>query len=257
MSMPARVALLILLTLGFVRLTAAEPDEVVSLRAKAEKGNPLAQYNLGLVYAEGRLVPIDLSEAFVWLTLASESGTTGKGLDSVLGSITDAQLAEGRRRLGVYRTALAAKNATVATSRTSTPKFAPRGFTVVAPPPTEPSSSDPQPVTPVKVPEAAPVPITTSPAEGSDTGELAQSRKDLEKTRAELLAANTELTTLRASVASLEAAATEAEATEARLTAELNAARHELETLKPVATPAPVPALVEKPKPADSAPPRS
>jgi len=253
MSMPARVALLLLLTLGFVRLTAAEPEEVASMRAKAEKGNALAQYNLGLVYAEGRLVPADLSEAFVWLSLASESGTTGKGLDSVLGSITDAQLTEGRRRLGVYRTALAAKNAATATSHTSAPKLAPRGFTVVAPPPTEPSTTEPQTVTPVKTPEAAAVPITTSPAEGSDASELAQSRKDLEKTRAELLAANTELATLRASVASLQAAATEAKATEARLTAELNAARHELETLKPVATATPV----EKPKAADPAPPRS
>jgi len=42
MSTSARVALLILLTLGFVRLTAAEPEEVASLRLKAEKGNALA-----------------------------------------------------------------------------------------------------------------------------------------------------------------------------------------------------------------------
>lgn len=252
MSMPVRVALLLLLTLGFVRLTAAEPDEVALLRAKAEKGNALAQYNLGLVYAEGRLVPVDLSEAFVWLSLASESGTTGKGLDSVLGSITDAQLTEGRRRLGVYRTALATKNASATAGRSSTPRLAPRGFTL-APPPPEPATGDPQLATPVKAPEVVPVPLTTSPAEGSDSGELAQSRKDLEKTRAELLAANTELATLRASVGRLEAAATEAAATEARLTAELSAARRELQTLKPVA--ASVPA--EKSKATDPAPPRS
>lgn len=249
MSLPARVALLLLLTLGFVRLSAAESDELTALRAKAERGNALAQYNLGLVYTQGRLAPVDLSEAFAWLSLASESGATGKALDSLLGKISDEQLAEGRRRLGTYRTALTAKNAT-STSRNGTPKLAPRGFTLEAPPPTPPAGDPPATVT--KAPEPVPVPINTSPAEGSGVSELAQSRKDLEKARADLLAANTELVTLRANVARLEAAAVEAKATEARLTAELTAARQQLATVSPVAPPTPA----EKPKAGDPAPPR-
>ena len=76
----ARIVLL-LLAVATSRLLAAEPPEIVSLRAKAEKGNAIAQYNLGLAYTEGQQVPVDYAEAFVWLTLASENGSTGKALN--------------------------------------------------------------------------------------------------------------------------------------------------------------------------------
>src|ERR1019366_715365 len=103
MSLPARVALLLLLTLGFVRLTAAEPEEIASLRLKTERGNALAQYNLGLAYAQGRLVPIDLSEAFVWLSLASESGATGKAPDRSPGTSPENRPAGAGRALELSR----------------------------------------------------------------------------------------------------------------------------------------------------------
>ena len=38
-----------------------QSDDITALRAKAEKGNGLAQYNLGLAYAEGHGVPADQS----------------------------------------------------------------------------------------------------------------------------------------------------------------------------------------------------
>ena len=243
MSMLARVALLMLLAFGFVRLPAAEPEDIAALRLKAERGNALAQYNLGLAYAQGRLVPVDLSEAFVWLTLASESGATGKALDSVLGSITDKQLADGRSRLGTYRTALAAKNVTAAPAH-PTPKLAARGFSLEEPVTTTPPSNDNEPATPVtKAPEPVAPPIATSPAEGTPAGDPGEARKNLEQARAEIA-------TLRASIASLEAAATAAKATEARLTAELNALRPQPETSKVPTVPPPV----EKPQAADPAP---
>ena len=249
MSPSARVALLVLLMLGFARLFAAGPDELAALRAKAEHGNALAQYNLGLVYVQGRLTTPDPAEAFAWLSLASESGATGKALDSLLGKITDEQLAEGRRRLGTYRNALAARSAAAA-SRNGTPKLAPRSFSIeAAPAPT--ATEPPGPV--VKAPTALPVPISTSPAEGSPLSELGQARKDLEKARSDLMAANTELATLRTRVAELEAAAAEAKAAEARLTAELAAAQQQLTIGKSVTTLTPV----EKPKAEESAPPRS
>ncbi len=116
MFSPPRFALLLLLAFTAVRVVADEPAEVVSLRAKAEKGNALAQYNLGLAYTQGLLVPADLPEAFVWLSLASENGSTGKALDDMLGTISDAQLTEGRRRLREYRAILAAKNAVIVSS---------------------------------------------------------------------------------------------------------------------------------------------
>ena len=248
MCKPARVALLLLLTLGFVRLSAAPSDELVALRAKAERGNALAQYNLGLVYVQGRLAPTDLAEGFAWLTLASESGATGKALDSLLGTISDAQLAEGRRRLGLYRTALTARNEAMA--RRANPKLPTRGFTI-EPVPDPATAAKETPVVVTKAPEAVATPISTSPAEGSS--DLAQSRKDLEKVRAELQVANAELITLRTSVARLEAAAAEAKLTEIRLAAELAAAQQQLSNSKPITSFAPP----EKPKAGDPAPPRS
>ena len=273
MSTLARAALLIVLCLGFVRLAAADADEAAVLRAKAERGNALAQYNLGLLYEQGRQVPADPAEAFAWLSLASESGATGKALDSLLGNISDAQLAEGRRRLGLYRTALSNKGST--TSTHSTPKLAPRGFVMETAPATPPPpAAEPPATTPVttpatnpatvpatppattasttasKAPDAAAPPLATTPAEGAGVTDLAQTRKDLEKTSADLSAANAELATLRATVTRLEAAAAEAKATETRLTADLKAAQLELNTLKPVATAAPA----EKTKAEDSTP---
>jgi hypothetical protein len=244
MSMFARVVLLILLSLGFVRLSAADSDELTVLRSKAERGNALAQYNLGLVYAQGRLAPADPAEAFAWLSLASESGATGKALDSLLGNITDQQLAEGRRRLGLYRTALSTTNPAVTSH--STPKLAPRGFTVETPtvtPTVTPPTGDPStPLT--KAPEVVAPPLATTPADGSAGNALAQARKDLEQSRADLQAANAELATLRAAQIRLTAEAVEAKATATRLNDELAAAKRELATLKPV--PDPLPA--EKPK---------
>lgn len=73
-----------------------EPAEITALRPKAERGNAIAQYNLGLAYAQGRGIPTDLAEAFVWLTLASESGSTGKALETLLGTINADQLAGAR-----------------------------------------------------------------------------------------------------------------------------------------------------------------
>ena len=84
MFLHARTALLLLLTVAFSRLVAAEPAEIASLRAKAERGNAIAQYNLGLAYTQGQLLPVDIPEAFAWLTLASENGSTGKALNTVL-----------------------------------------------------------------------------------------------------------------------------------------------------------------------------
>jgi hypothetical protein len=237
MSSLARVALLSLLLLGFVRVTAAESDEITSLRIKAEHGNALAQYNLGLAYAQGRQVTADPAEAFAWLSLASESGATGKALDSLLGNITDAQLADGRHRFAIYRAAVIAQS--VETKARSAPKLAPRGFTLESRSPVVSESKAATPVT--KAPEAVAPPISTSPAEGAGAAELAQARKDLEKAQVDLVSANNELAALRADQARLEAAASEAKAREAKLSAELQAAQRELSALRPVPSPAPAP----------------
>jgi len=80
-----RPALIIALFAGLISgLSAlAQPAEITSLRDKAEKGNSIAQYNLGLSYATGREVSPDLPEAYLWLSLASANGTTGKALKTL------------------------------------------------------------------------------------------------------------------------------------------------------------------------------
>ncbi|MFI5357630.1 MAG: hypothetical protein ACHQ4G_09865, partial [Opitutales bacterium] len=85
-----RLALVLALLSGFVASAqiAGEPSDVAALRIKAEKGNSIAQYNLGLVYVEGREVPVDLAEAYVWLNLASEGGTTSKALQDLVTNMT-------------------------------------------------------------------------------------------------------------------------------------------------------------------------
>ncbi len=81
----------------------AESAEFAALRAKAERGNSIAQYNLGLAYVQGRQVAADPVTAFIWLTLAAEGGSTGKALETVLNQMTPAQLEDGRRRLAALR----------------------------------------------------------------------------------------------------------------------------------------------------------
>src|SRR5882724_2776017 len=208
----------------------AEPAEVTSLRAKAEKGNGIAQYNLGLVYSQGREdLPADLVEAFVWLSLAAENGSTGKALDLVLNKITDGQMAEGRRRLAIRRATLPSK---------------PVAPVSVASKPAPALSNPKSPVAPTNPDDAIPVPSpvdatrSQAPATGavrapdgsvisvpkdnaSDARqelaalradkqrlatEFAQAWKDLKKARADAQAAAVELVSLHARVADLEAA---------------------------------------------------
>jgi TPR repeat protein len=45
---------------------APAPESLDWLRGRAEKGNPAAQYNLGVNYAKGQGVPQDYAEALGW-----------------------------------------------------------------------------------------------------------------------------------------------------------------------------------------------
>lgn len=176
----ARLSLVVLVTALASILGAAESAEISALRAKAENGNGLAMYNLGLVYAEGDGVPTNLAEAFVWLSLAAENGATGKALGSVLGNITDAQLAEGRRRLAEYRTEFAARAAAVAT-QSVVHRPANRTFTLTTIPPGPNLSSTSQPVTTVtesSQPHSVPPTQPLSPGQ-TPPDELSRVKADL------------------------------------------------------------------------------
>lgn len=81
-------------------LTTAEFD---SLRTKADRGNAIAQYNLGLAYADRRETIYNPAEAYAWLSLAAANGTRGKALATLTGLLTPEQLAEGQRRLALLK----------------------------------------------------------------------------------------------------------------------------------------------------------
>ncbi|MEO6993296.1 MAG: LysM peptidoglycan-binding domain-containing protein [Lacunisphaera sp.] len=95
-------------------------DEIAALRAKAEKGNSVAQYNLGLAYAEGRGIAADKIEAYVWLSLARESGTRGHTLDTLIASLDKDSLTAARQRLADQK-ALISGNIPVVTTAKSDP----------------------------------------------------------------------------------------------------------------------------------------
>ena len=50
------------------------PQLVVEIEHQARNGNPHAQYAMGLIFAEGRGVGIDLPRSWAWLTLAVMQG---------------------------------------------------------------------------------------------------------------------------------------------------------------------------------------
>ena len=101
--------------------SAQESSELASLRAKAVKGNGIAQYNLGLAYAQGRGVAADPIEGFVWLSLARENGARGRALDNLVSSLDKAAYENAQKRLTERKAELGHKPSTAA----STPATAP------------------------------------------------------------------------------------------------------------------------------------
>jgi TPR repeat protein len=65
--------LALLLALGLVHRALAGGD-VAEIRAKAEQNDPVAQKDLGILYANGTGVPKDSAEAVKWLRRAAEQG---------------------------------------------------------------------------------------------------------------------------------------------------------------------------------------
>jgi TPR repeat protein len=51
-----------------------DPSKVPPIRALAEQGEVDAQYAMGLIYAEGRGVELDLAQSHYWLSRAVEQG---------------------------------------------------------------------------------------------------------------------------------------------------------------------------------------
>ena len=76
-----------------------DAEAVKWLRKAAEKGVDESQYNLGLMYANGRGVPKDDATAYQWYLLAVAQGNeeARKGMDDMEKLLTPEQRAEGQR----------------------------------------------------------------------------------------------------------------------------------------------------------------
>ena len=76
-----------------------DPSKVPLVRELALQGEMDAQYAMGLIYAEGRGVEIDLAQSHYWLSMAVEQGDRdAELLRNIVGSrMTDAEYAAAKR----------------------------------------------------------------------------------------------------------------------------------------------------------------
>jgi LysM repeat protein len=91
-------------------LRAEMPEgELNALRERAEAGDPIAQHNLGLKYADAKDKYFNLVESYAWLKAAAERGAAGNALAVVEGQLTPAQRNEAAARLAVIAQTLTTK----------------------------------------------------------------------------------------------------------------------------------------------------
>ncbi len=95
-DLQAQVALAGLLQVGGRGVARDLPAAAVWYRRAAERGDPVAQMNLGDLYALGQGVARDLVQAVAWLSLAAEQGRlwAAQRRDRLVGSLTEPQLRE-------------------------------------------------------------------------------------------------------------------------------------------------------------------
>jgi uncharacterized protein len=76
-----------------------DPSKVGAVREAALRGEVDAQYAMGLIYAEGRGVEVDLAQAHYWLSLAVDQGDKDADLlRNIVGSqMSDAEYAAAKR----------------------------------------------------------------------------------------------------------------------------------------------------------------
>ena len=99
---PRLIAVAILIA-AFSAPISAQQETVTEVRAKAEQGDAEAQFNLGVMYANGEGVPQDDVTAYMWYNLAA-SRSTGEVRDRAVQTrdlaetrLTASQRAEAQR----------------------------------------------------------------------------------------------------------------------------------------------------------------
>ena len=66
--------LLLILCVPLMGDEKADKEKFEKTKALAEKGDAVAQYNVGMLYAEGQGVEQDIKKAFVWFSKAADQG---------------------------------------------------------------------------------------------------------------------------------------------------------------------------------------
>ncbi len=220
------------LVLFSCRLTAGEPPaDLGALRVKADRGDPTAQYNLGLALTRSATTPAERIEAFVWLTLAAESGAGDKTLETVLDTLNPTQAREVRRRVDAARAANPALRPAAAVPIIATPAA---GSTPIISVPGDDKALQDQLATALKDKSQLAAELTAAWKEVEQLkAQVAQhadaattiiaAQKTIRETQANLARQSSELATARA-----EAAATRIET--GKLQTQLTAARAQLTT---------------------------
>jgi len=202
-----------------------ESSELTALMAKARRGNGIAQYNLGLAYAEGKGTAADPVEAFVWLSLARENGARGRALDNLIGSFDRNSLERAQHRLTERKAELGVRTPSPVNVRTETP----------APPPKE-TSPAPAPA-PVERPQPVPPPT-------DDAAARLQTERD--NLSARLNEVSAEVTSLRAERERLIGLSAEQEKAAAAAKGELTRVRLALTAAQKAPKPAPDTAALDQ-----------
>lgn len=203
--------------------------DINSLRTKAQRGNAVAQYNLGLAYLEGRGTGADPIEAYVWLSLARENGARGRALDNLIATLDNSTLEAARQQLAERHTTLGLR--------------APASGTVPNTTPVAESGSSGAPNTPPGAPNAplvatAPTPATAD-ASAAVQRQLDEAIADKRALSNEIASAWKEVDALKARLTALTAEieharqdATAAATDKKQLSAEVASAWQEVDALK-------------------------
>ncbi|NIA67234.1 sel1 repeat family protein [Pelagibius litoralis] len=106
-DLQAQVALAGLLQVGGFGLARNFPEAVAWYRRAAERGDPVAQMNLGDLYAKGQGVKRDAVRAFAWLSLAAEQGRdwAARQRDALAETMTPEETAEAKALMVQLRAA--------------------------------------------------------------------------------------------------------------------------------------------------------
>jgi len=170
---------------------AISKEDLAALRAKAESGNGIAQYNLGLLYATQGDPLADPIEAYVWFNLAADNGATGRALVLLSSQMNTEQVAEAKQRLEARRQELQERKKHPSPVSASASPISP-----AAPDVTPVAADTGSPI--VAAPVLPDPPISAAPLSERD---FAAQQAELKKMTAELSAAWKENEQLKATIA--------------------------------------------------------